>query len=361
MVQINYITDREQQVLKFGGQSYSKADLPALAEKNEALFCFLSLWWDKNNYIKVKTSGSTGEPKIIIVDKNKMVVSAITTCKYFSLNKDMSALLCMDLKYIGAMMMVVRSLVCGMSLIVTEPSGHPLERLAGEKIDFAAMVPLQVYNSLNVISEKYSLEQIGKLIIGGGAIDRVLEDKISVLPNEVFSVYGMTETLSHIALRRLTGKDASSRYYPFEYVNLSISDKSTLVIDAPYVCDDILVTNDIAEIFDNGGFIVKGRIDNVINSGGIKIIPEEIEEILRKYYSFPFTLTSVPDEKLGNAVVLISENFISLEKLKGILPKYHIPKHIFLTESIPLTETGKINRALVREVALRLYSQSLSV
>ena len=176
----------------------------------------------------------------------------------------------MNLRYIGAMMVVVRSLVAGLNLIVRPASGHPLSDI-NEPLKFAAMVPLQVYNTLQVLEEKERLKQTDILIIGGGAVDARLEADIQSLPGAVYSTYGMTETLSHIALRRLNGPAASEHYHPFSSVHLSLSPENTLVIEAPLVCADILQTNDIARIHPDGSFSILGRKDNVINSGGIKI------------------------------------------------------------------------------------------
>lgn len=157
------------------------------------------------------------------------------------------------------------------------------------------------------IGRKERLCRTDILIIGGGAIDAGLEAEIRQLPVKVYSTYGMTETLSHIALRQLNGPDASMLYRPFPSVRLSLSSEHTLVIDAPLVCDTTLVTNDVAEIYSDGSFSILGRKDNTINTGGIKVQAEQIEEILRPWMRVPFAITSVPDARLGEAVVLLVE------------------------------------------------------
>lgn len=222
------------------------------------------------------------------------------------------------------------------------------------------MVPLQVYNTLQVPEEKEKLKQTDILIIGGGAIDETLEAEIKQLPRAVYSTYGMTETLSHIALRRLNGESASEHYYPFPSVKLSLSPEDTLVIEAPLVCDEILQTNDIARIYPDGSFTILGRKDNVINSGGIKIQAEEIEKLLRPFIPVPFVITSVPDARLGQAVTLLVEGPFETNELKkrlqAILQPYHRPKYILQTgnNAIPQTENGKINRAACRALARQL-------
>ncbi|MDR0429938.1 MAG: AMP-binding protein [Tannerellaceae bacterium] len=309
----------------------------------------------------VQTSGSTGMPKQLIVKKEQMIQSARQTCAFLRLKKKDKALLCMSLQYIGAKMMVIRSLIAGLELIVREPSGHPMADV-DMPIDFAAMVPLQIFNSLQVPEEKERLLQVKKLIIGGGMIDPLLEKELKSFPNEVYSTYGMTETLSHIALRQINGQDASSFYTPFPSVNLTLSIDGTLVVNAPLICDEPLVTNDIAEINPDGSFRILGRKDNVINSGGIKLQIEAIEEKLKPILTRPFAITFVPDMKLGEAVVLLIEGIDHMEEIKKLvvdaLPKYEQPRHIYFVETIPITGNSKIGRKACKELAFSIYSGS---
>ena len=254
------------------------------------LQAFLAEWHDPSPFLEVQTSGSTGTPKRMRVRKDRMLNSARLTCDYLGLKKGDKALLCMPLRYIAGKMMVVRSLYAGLDLEVREPSGHPLADWGDTPLRFAAMIPLQVYNTLRVPEERKRLEQTDILIIGGGAIDAALEQEIRQMPNTVYSTYGMTETLSHVALRRLNGPEASPYYHPFSSVTLSLSPDNTLVIDAPLVCDERLVTNDVARLLPDGSFAIIGRKDNIINSGGIKIQIEEVEagfEIVRRQLESP--------------------------------------------------------------------------
>ena len=220
---------------------------------------------------------------------------------------------------------------------------------------------------MQVPEEKERLKQTDILIIGGGAIDEALEAEIKHLPTAVYSTYGMTETLSHIALRRLNGTLASEHYYPFSSVKLSLSVENTLIIDAPLVCDEILQTNDIARIYPDGSFMILGRKDNVINSGGIKIQAEEMEKLLRSFIPVPFVITSVPDQRLGQAVTLLLEGQPELlegqpdtkeigNKLQEILEPYYRPKYIWTTDCIPQTENGKVNRAKCRILAKQMLT-----
>ena len=315
---------------------------------------FLEEWNNPSPYVHVKTSGSTGAPKPMLVEKQRMLNSARITCDFLGLRPGDTALLCMSLDYIAGKMMVVRSLERGLKLTTVEPSGHPLStsNLPHSTFHiphFSAMVPLQVYNTLQVPEERERLKKIKHLIIGGGAIDDSLAAELKDFPNNIWSTYGMTETLSHIALRRLNGPEASEWYTPFPSVHLSLSDEGCLIIDAPEVCPEPLITNDIAEL-STRQFRILGRKDNVICSGGLKIQAEELERQLRPHMSAPFVISKRADEKFGEVVVLITEGSPSDARIicERILPKYHQPKAYLHLDQIPLTETGKIARHKIK-------------
>ena len=225
----------------------------------------------------------------------------------------------------------------------------------GERADFAAMVPMQVWNSLQVAEQRERLMQIRRLIIGGGAIDPALADTLKGFPHQVWSTYGMTETLSHIALRRLNGPEATEWYTPFDGVSVALSDEQCLVVDAPAVHEGVLTTNDIAEIDANGRFRILGRKDNVICSGGIKIQAEQIEEQLRPHLSAPFLVSKRPDKKFGEVMVLLTEG--SADEARSVcqrlLPKYHQPRAYLQVGHIPMTATGKPARSQAAQLALQ--------
>ena len=315
---------------------------------------FLAEWRDEGPYVRVQTSGSTGEPKPMLVEKRRMLASARRTNDFLGLQKGDTALLCMSLNYIAGKMMVVRAIERGLQLLTVEPSGHPLA-IQGDCppcVTFAAMVPMQVYNSLQVPEERERLKRIKHLIIGGGAIDERLAEALKAFPNHVWSTYGMTETLSHIALRRLSGPETSEWYTPFPSVSVSLNEEGCLVIDAPEVCGERLVTNDIAELATQRGespcvanvsFKILGRKDNVICSGGIKIQAEEVERLLRPHLRVPYLISKRPDEKFGEAVVLLTEGDTAEAQAvcESVLPKYQRPRAYVHVSRIPLTETGK--------------------
>jgi len=312
---------------------------------------FLKEWHSESPTVLVHTSGSTGQPKPMLVEKRRMEASARITCRFLRLREGDTALLCMPLDYIAGKMMVVRALTCGLRLIAVEPCGHPLSMhnaqclmLNDPCIDFAAMVPLQVWNSLQVPEERERLIAIRHLIIGGGGIDASLAEELKDFPNAVWSTYGMTETLSHIALRRLNGPEATEWYTPFEGVTLSQTEEGCLVIDAPTVHEEQLVTNDIVE-FESPGrrFRVLGRKDNVICSGGIKIQAEEVERRLEGKLLAPFLITRCRDPRLGEAVVLLTEGDEAEARAvcDVALPRYWRPRQVVHVASLPRTATGK--------------------
>ena len=390
---------------------------------------FIDEWNNGSDRMLVHTSGSTGKPKPMWVEKKRMAHSARTTCAFLGLKRGDTALLCLSLNYIAGKMMAVRAIEWGLNLVCVEPSGHPLcfkvDELTSRQVDklcdsdasnsstcqlvnlstkisFAAMTPMQVYNTLQVAEERERLMQIKHLIIGGGAIDEALEAELRHFPNAVWSTYGMTETLSHIALRRINAGTASpspseggeigspttllrssgvpeffasaqqhvrssdntlasnpsslishpnspSFYTPFPDVSVSLNGEGCLVIDAPGVCAQRLVTNDCAELHPDGRrFRIIGRKDNVINSGGIKIHAEEVEQMLRPHLSMPFIITKATDPKFGEVVALVYEEGSCGQSIQSIcqsvLPKYWQPRRYLPVEQILITETGKPRR-----------------
>ena len=313
---------------------------------------FLAEWHNDSPKVLVHTSGSTGKPKPMWVEKRRMEASARITCQFLGLREGDIALLCLPLDYIAGKMMVVRALTCGLRLIAVEPSGNPLRTVTEAEVAFAAMVPMQVWNTLQVPEERQRLMDIKHLIIGGGAIDDALAAELRTFPNAVWSTYGMTETLSHIALRRLSGPEASDWYTPFEGVRLSLNEEQCLVIDAPAVHDGTLVTNDIAEISDKG-FRILGRKDNVICSGGLKIQTEEVERMLHAHLHEPYLITKRRDEKFGEAVVLLTEgDTTEVEAVcRRVLPPYWQPRAIVRVAQIPMTENGKPARKQAEALA----------
>lgn len=318
---------------------------------------FLAEWHDDSPVLLVHTSGSTGSPKPLWVEKSRMEASARITCRFLGLHAGDSALLCLPLDYIAGKMMVVRALTCGLRLLSVEPDGHPLASdlwPQASDLTFAAMVPLQVYNSLQVPAERERLMRIRHLIIGGGPVDDALARELKTFPNAVWSTYGMTETLSHIALRRLSGPQATEWYTPFEGVSLSLNADGCLVVDAPQVSAGTLATHDVAELSPDGSFRLLGRIDNVVCSGGLKIQIEEVERLIRQHTTLPFLITKRPDGQLGEALVLLAlpESLDALYGLcRKVLPRHWVPRYRIPVAVLPMTATGKPARKEAERLA----------
>lgn len=323
---------------------------------------FLREWNSDDPYVRVTTSGSTGSPKEMLVRKDRMIESARMTCDFLRLSPSDTALLCLSVDYIAGKMMVVRSLHRHLRLTALPPSGHPLASLPDDcRFDLAAMVPLQVANSLDIPDERLRLFRIRHLIIGGGPVDDALADALRDAPNAVWSSYGMTETLSHIALRRVNGPQRSDWYMPFDGISVHTDRNQCLVIDAPQLCDTQLVTNDRAELrtIQSDGyplcqFRILGRRDNVICSGGMKFQIEELEAQLRPLLQAPFLITSSHDSRLGEAIVLLTES-PDLDSVRLVcsrsLQRFAVPRRFIHVAHIPLTPTGKPARAEARRIA----------
>ncbi|WP_343053509.1 AMP-binding protein [Microbacter margulisiae] len=342
--------------LELASQRLSDATIP---EWERAFFSFIQIWWNDSPTLTVQTSGSTGTPKLIIVEKGRMMQSAMLTCKYLQLQQGDKALLCLPTEYIAGKMMVVRALVAGLDLYRVVPSGHPLQHVPDMEFAFAAMIPMQVLHSLHEAVGKIRLQHINHCIVGGASVDATLEEELLAMPNSFYVTYGMTETLSHIAMRKLNGKDASPYYHVFPQVHLSLSDEDTLIINAPLVAEEVIETNDIAHILPDGSFEILGRKDNVINSGGLKFHPELLEKKLHAVLPDAFVVTSVPDVVLGQKLVLLLQRNSTTEKgqldleamnykMRSVLSVYEMPKAVYVCEKLPFTPNGKIDRNAAR-------------
>jgi O-succinylbenzoic acid--CoA ligase len=324
--------------------------LSLVTEFEKKVQIFLEEWLSGGTMVKVQTSGSTGNPKIFEIEKKKMINSAVMTCNFLGLKEGDKALLCLPVEYISGKMMVVRSVERKLKLIITDPSLRPLENIE-EEIDFCAMTPLQVENSLD------KLHLIKNLIIGGAATSESLKNKILHQnlghSNRIFETYGMSETLSHIALKRLM-PEPEDYFTAFENVAVSLDERGCLKIFAPNVNAEVLQTNDLVEIQNDKQFKFLGRIDNVINSGGAKIFPEVLEALVKKEIPNEAVFIGLADESLGQKLILIIEGNESQEVKKKIseIPfekKFHNPKEIIFIDEIPRTPNGKVNRMELRK------------
>lgn len=309
------------------------------------IISFLEQWANSSPTINIQTSGSTGEPKQYKIEKAKMWVSASKTCDFFKLNSNSTALLCLSANYIAGKMMLVRAMVSGMNLLCIEPCNNPVIELK-EDINFAAMVPLQVQQAATT-NEK--LNNIKNLIIGGGQVSAALVEQLANYNGSAYETFGMTETLSHIALKQLT--PINQNYFtPLHGISILQGFDHCLIIDYPELGIYKLKTNDIIELTDSSGkFIWKGRSDFVINSGGVKISPEQVEQQINNFIEPRFCIIGLPDDKLGEKLVLVIEAEAYDTKnlqmnLEETLSSYFLPKEIIFLNEFPTTQSGKIKR-----------------
>ena len=341
--------------LIINGINYSKKEL--LGKKwgqnsilwQKTFYHFLSEWLNDYDFITVKTSGSTGKPKKIQLLKKRMVNSAVMTGNYFQLKKGDRALLCLPCEFIAGKMMVVRAMVLGLDLQWVAPSGNPMFGI-DKPIDFAAMIPLQVANIFEQCPEKFKL--ITQLIIGGGKVDYQLHEKLQTISSSCFSTYGMTETVTHVAIKKLNGNRVYNYFEGLPSITFAKDNRGCLTITAPHLLDKPIVTNDIIDLKNASQFEWLGRFDNVINTGGVKVFPEKIEAKLEKLIFKRFFISSLPDKKLGNKVILIIEdqewsqekrNTLILD-LKQVLSKFELPKDLYFSAVFEETPTKKIHR-----------------
>ena len=328
---------------RLNGKPFDKAGLIQLAnelildseEFNRDFGNLILQWFDANDFIVLTTSGTTGTPKQIKLQKQAVLNSAKATGKHFNLQPKNNALLCLPTKYIAGKLMFVRALVLGLHLDVVAPSSNPMEQIS-TGYDFVAMVPLQVMNS----SSKLNL--IKKLIVGGAKLDQNVKDLIKDTTCEVYETYGMTETITHIAAKKIE----DDYFTALPHASFSVDERGCLVIEAPSVNPEILVTNDLVELKENNQFKWLGRVDNVINSGGIKLFPEQIEEKLNPYFTNRFFVIGKEDVVLGNKLVLVieAEPFDIPASIFEVLSSYEKPKEIQFVSKFKETVTGKILR-----------------
>lgn len=319
---------------------------------------FCKQWTAGQENFTISTSGSTGTPKEIEISRSQMEASAKMTVAALGLLAGDNALVCLNTDYIAGKMMLVRGMVCKLNLYITKSSSNPLEYLPNDlQIDFMAVVPLQ----LELIIETGGigldkLNQMKAVIVGGAPVSPELAQKTQELSCPIYATYGMTETLSHIALKRINGADVSGYFQVLDDVTIAQDDRGCLTINSILTNNETIVTNDMVNIIEGNRFEWLGRADHVINSGGIKIHPEQLENevraILAKHHiGYNLIIAGIPDSILGEKAVLILETVETsvdtedLKKsLKKKLPVYQYPREIYCLEKFVYTETGKVKR-----------------
>jgi len=348
----------------FNGKSFSREGIHAyctreIARKGQdlwkaAIYQFILDFLDERQPLVQKTSGTTGDPKSLPLCRDSMIRSAEMTLKYFNLRPGDTALLCLPVEYIAGKMMLVRALVGGLNLHTHEPAGNPLKRLDSE-IDFAAMVPLQVHEALR---QKESFRGIKKLIIGGGEINKELMESIQKLNSTlVYESFAMSETYSHFAIKQVNGPDAQKNFHVLHDVKISTDRRSCLCVEIPGITAGKIITNDIVDLISATEFKWLGRIDNVINSGGIKIIPEILENKIMDILEKPVLVIGIPDKKLGQKLVLVVEGTMHpgtfediIEKLAPSLHKHELPKEVRTVPEFPRNKAMKVDRLGVKMI-----------
>jgi O-succinylbenzoic acid--CoA ligase len=323
----------------------------AIPEWERNIFVFILEFLNEKDYVLQKSSGTTGQPKLFKLSKKAMIESAKLTSEVLGLKFSQKALLCLSVDFIAGKMMIVRSLVAGLNLFWEEPSSMPSLARYG-KIDFCSMVPLQVFNSF---SNYEFFKNIGILLIGGSEIRSELKAMFREVANQTYETYGMAETSSHIALRLISGENPDKYFKTLPGITLDTDERSCLIIHAPFL-DEPLKTNDVVELIDKEHFVWKARYDNLINTGGIKIKPEELEAEISKVLEIDFTVIGLPDDKLGQkiAVVIESETPVNekelLEVLRETLEPHFVPKKIIYIKKLPRNAAYKIERNKLTEM-----------
>lgn len=325
--------------------AYSLVKEGELYEKNAG--DFLLDWLDDKDYLQVKSSGSTGIPKNIRIKKQAMVFSSIATGNYFKLQPSDSALHCLPTNYIAGKMMLVRAMILGLEIDLVEPASLLIFD-EQKHYDFCAMIPMQIQNSLN------RLKNIDTIIVGGAPISKSLIDELQSLNTKVYATYGMTETVSHIAIKPLNIKTNNNHYKVLGDIKISQDERNCLVVNAPKLSDDIIITNDIVKLHSKTEFEFVGRFDNMINSGSIKLFPELVEVKLRNKINERFFIASEPDALLGEKVILIIEGKKDTTTASTFedLDTYEVPKKIYVVDKFI-----EINEKIQRSKTLALLKK----
>lgn len=354
--------NKDSTVISLNGKSYTQKEIQllaaeklssaALAEWENELYSFLQEWFSTQPTIKAQTSGSTAEPSLVELPRQVMISSALRTIEYFNLMEGDRALLSLPCRFIAGKMMVIRAIVGKMNLITVDPSLED-DLLSTHTFDLGAMVPNQVVKLLESNSGIQKIENIRNLLIGGSSISATLEEKLIGLNNRIVSTYGMTETASHIAIRTLSGPTRSEMYECLPGITVSLDENACLQVHVPG--QGSLQTKDMAELISPTTFRILGRADDVIISGGIKYWPEVIEKKLAGVIPGRYVISSLPDDTLGEKIVLVIEAKAApvkeiQQKIAQILPPFERPRQICFLNPFPQTANGKIKRNEIKRL-----------
>jgi O-succinylbenzoic acid--CoA ligase len=361
--------------LVLNGKVYLLRDLadrsgdPAISDHERRVLQFAQAWLSGRETFTVHTSGSTGQPKAIPLTREQMVTSANLTCRALGIAPGDRAFVCVSVEFIAGMMMLVRGFEMGLDITIVDPVSRPLAALpADSRFDLTAMVPLQLHETLQGgAHERAILNAMQGILIGGAPVSMALAQQLQQIEAPMYHTYGMTETVSHIALKRLNGPERSDCFRPFDGVDLGLDERGCLRIVSALTRGETLQTNDLAELYADGSFRWLGRIDNVINSGGVKVQTEKVETALEAWLlayqggaqaNRRFFVGALAHARLGQAVVAVIEgrpfedqNAASpglentlRQHLQQVLTAYEVPRKVYFIDKLIETPTGKIDR-----------------
>ena len=326
---------------KLQGTSYTANGIMEYLKEKKDYYNFLKLWFDDKDYVLTNTSGSTGKPKEIKLKKSDLIESSKLTARYFDLKVGDKIINCLPIKYIAGKMMLVRSLVLGLDLYIFPVTSSPISDLKSN-YELIAFTPIQLENSIPFI------EKIKKVLVGGSPVQDTLKEKILNSKSIIYETYGMTETITHIAARNLSIGEKEFTTLP----GIEIGKRDNcLYIKPNHLSIEMVQTNDVVEFTNKNKFLLIGRGDFIINSGGVKLNPETIEKKLAKYIAVDFIISSIDNTKFGEVVALVFKKNIpdNYNKAFTQLSKYEIPKEVLVIDNFP-ENNGKINRLKIRSI-----------
>ncbi|AZQ63050.1 acyl-CoA synthetase [Flammeovirga pectinis] len=323
---------------------------------NVLIFCFE--WLNGKEEFTMQSSGSTGMPKAILVKRSQMEASAKATAKILAIQENDKALICINTEYIGGRMMLVRALEFKLNTWIIPPTSHPFSKVPRDiEFDFIAMVPLQVQSSID--NELEQIQKVKKIIIGGAPISNLLSNSIqqNLHHTAIYMTYGMTETVSHIALKKIS-YTTDGLYHTLDGVSINVDERNCLNIIAPMSDYKKVQTNDVVKLHSSTSFEWLGRADNIINSGGVKIQAEKVETHILKilsdmgYSSVSLFIGGIPHSLLGEQAILFIEGIsLTIDDQKTLLQnlskkvgKFEVPKQIHSIGSFIKTDTMKVRR-----------------
>jgi o-succinylbenzoate---CoA ligase len=332
----------------------SADDLSTFDNYEQGILLFIKEWLSGSNRFTLHTSGSTGIPKEIEVTRSQMIASAKATVNFLKINPKTPVTVCIDARYIGGKMQLVRALIHNLPLQIITPTTRLMDQLdALPSLGLISLVPIQLYSLLDTAPQ--ILNRATAVLIGGAPVQASYLTKLSPTAPPVYHTYGMTETISHIALKKLNHEDPSGEFTLLPGIEIATDDRGCLVITGEVTDNQPVTTNDIVELTSPSSFLWKGRYDNVVNSGGVKIFPEEVDKLIAPEVEAmvpgaQFFTSGVPDEKLGQKLILCIESAQNtkvsglIETLKAKLPAYHAPKDIYFIEHFIKTSSGKVDK-----------------